>query len=157
MTTIAWRGDILAADTRLVWDDMVFRCNKLHKVGSECLGIAGDSDAEWHFLRWYKAGQKHDEWKLEDWKDREFEALVLDEYGDCYAYFGDQCRIPIEHDFIAIGSGGKLAVGFMHTGMSAIQAVKMAGELDVNTNSVVDWFNCNTGKIKRGSDVKKAV
>ncbi len=45
----------------------------------------------------------------------------------------------------------------MYQGMTALQAVRAVGEIEINTNEVVDWYSHNTGKITLGRrSVKKA-
>jgi hypothetical protein len=157
MTTIAWRGDILATDTKMVYDEMKLLCNKLHPIdGVGCFGLAGDLTAEVHFLNWYKAGAKYGDW-VHSKANKGFEGLLLDEWGACYLFPGGPESTRIEDQFYAVGSGGKIARAFMHAGFTALQAIKATSEIDNNTNSIVDWYNCKTGKITRGRHVKTAV
>jgi hypothetical protein len=38
----------------------------------------------------------------------------------------------------------------MHMGLSAVDAVLLAGDLDVNTNKVIDKYDLNTGRLTKG-------
>ena len=59
-------------------------------------------------------------------------------------------RIPIEQPFMSIGSGEQIARAGLYMGLPAIDAVKLAGELDINTNTIVDYYSGRTQKIKHG-------
>jgi hypothetical protein len=153
MTTIALKGNILAADTKLILgDDVYIQCNKLHIIkGIGCFGIAGDTNDEWWFLRWIRHGMRVQDFPA-DRKFKDFEALLLDTIGHGYFFPGNgPTYMPVKPaPFFAIGTGSKLAFAGMATGLSAVDAVKLAGSLDNNTNQIVDYYNAKTQKITRG-------
>ena len=154
MTTIAIKGKTLAADTQLtLGDDIKIYCQKIHVLGAgEVVAIAGNVDAEFHFKRWLIAGMKPDEWAayFAELKEPKYEAIYIDRHASrWYFHDGSDCQ-PIEHRFYAIGSGSKLAMAAMHMGLSAVDAVLLAGDLDVNTNKVIDKYDLVTGKLTKG-------
>ncbi len=154
MTTIAIKRNTLAADTQLtLGDDIKIYCQKIHILGAgEVVAIAGNVDAEFHFKRWLIAGMKPDEWAayFSELKEPKYEAIYIDRFKSRW-YFqdGSDCQ-PIEHRFYAIGSGSKLAMAAMHMGLSAVDAVLLAGDLDVNTNKIVDKYDLVSGRLTKG-------
>lgn len=152
MTTIAWLGRTLAADTQLTYsDDTKTFCHKIHLLGdNHVVAIAGDFDAEFHFKRWLLAGAKVDDWLgsvLQFVKKPKFEAIYIDKYDQKWYYTNGPEAIPIEHRFHAIGSGGRIAMAAMHMGLNAVDAVLLAGDLDVNTNKIVERYDLQTGRL----------
>ena len=147
MTTIAHRRGILATDTQITIGTRRMLGSKLQLVAPfDCFAFAGDCDEEEEFLHWYKAGSK---WEDRIHKLKKVEAIQINKYGDVIWWNG-YSHLPIVDDFFAIGSGEQIAVAFMHLGKTAIEAVGLAGQLDINTNCIVDYYNAKTGKIKRG-------
>lgn len=150
MTTIAWRGRILAADTQLTWSDgMKSFCRKLHTLPGKdgCIGIAGDYADEVAFYRWWMLGEKIDSWDYEHMKKAKFQALAIDKWKDIWYYDDGPEKMAIEHEFAAIGTGSPIAIAAMHMGMTAKEAVSLASELDVNTNNYIDTYDIQTGKL----------
>jgi hypothetical protein len=149
MTTIAWRGRILAADTQLTHSGGIpTLCRKLRKMGHKgCLSIAGNVDDEYIFTQWLLAGGKQDEWPHERMKKAVFEAIYIDQWNDVWFYINNSAPIAMEHEFFAIGQGDRLALAAMQLGMGAKDAVLFASELNVNTNNLVDTYDLQTGKI----------
>lgn len=151
MTTIAWKGRTLAADTQLTYEDNTKTfCHKLHDLGAgHIVAIAGDVDSEFHFKRWLQAGAKVDEWGntvTQFIKKPKFEAIYIDKYLRKWYYTDGPEAMPIEHRFHACGSGWRIAMAGMHMGLSAKDSVLLAGDLDVNTNKIVETYDLQTGK-----------
>ncbi len=146
MTTIALRGRILAADTQLAFADMRLFCRKIFPIGNKgCIAFAGNSDAEFLFRRWFMAGEKLEN---HDKAMSKCDAIYIDQWKDRWWYpDGGPEKIPIEHEFHAIGSGSKLAMAGMQLGLTAKEAVEFASEMDVNTNSLVDTYDIQTQKL----------
>jgi ATP-dependent protease HslVU (ClpYQ) peptidase subunit len=147
VTTIAWRGRILAADTQLtLGDDIKTYCRKLYQIkGHGCMACAGDTDGEWLFRQWFMAGEKlaDFEWK----RTKKFEALHVNQWKDVYWYDDGPTPVPVEHEFAAIGTGSKFAMAAMHLGATAKEAVLFASELDQNTNALIDTYDSQTDKV----------
>lgn len=145
MTTIAFRDGILAADSRAVWADSVIgRCMKLYRVrskvdpvkGDAIVGIAGVTSAAMLFIDWLEVGGEprlHDR-GVSDSLD--FECLLVHKSG---LWCSDRlCRLErVDDDFMAIGSGRMAALGAMHAGKGAIDAVRIATRIDPNSGGRV--------------------
>ena len=142
MTTIAFKGDILAADTQLtVGDVKVISSDKILKLNAKTiLAAAGDLSAIDAAKQFFQ--QENWESKLNE-KPKvkgKLDAILIYEGA---AYTTDKTLIlePIEHPYWAVGSGWEFAMAGMHLGMGAIQAVKFASEFDINTNSKIRYLN----------------
>ena len=150
-TTICWKGRTLAADTQLTFsDDTHVFCHKIHLLGdNHVVAIAGDYDAEFHFKRWLMAGAKVDEWVASNIlvKKPKFEAIYIDKNGNKWYYSNGPEALPIESRFFAIGSGGKIAMAGMHMGLNAVDAVLLAGDIDINTNKIVERYDIQTRRL----------
>ena len=148
MTCIAWKGNILAADTQLSdGSDIKTYCRKLHPIkGHGCLSVAGNVDAEWHFTQWFIAGAKTPEYPYD--RAKKMEAIYVTDWGDVHWYTGGgPDYLVVAHPFHAIGSGGKFAMALMHEGYTAAEAVEAVGEIEINCNSLVDTYNIKTQKL----------
>lgn len=149
MTTIAYANGVLAADTQCTIEDSTrTTMHKLRRVpGVGVVACAGKLSTAHAFVEWLQGGTKR--YPKECVKG--FEAIVLDEEGKPWYYGATQYKDPIENPFYALGSGWRLAMAGMHMGLSPKQAVELAGQLDIYTNTIVDTFNAKTGRITKGS------
>ncbi len=140
MTTIAYRNGILATDSRETTSDehagdYANRCVKLLRLDPprepECIAaLQGDSSAGMAWLEWFNKGQADDTLRdaIRD-SEADFTAVVLNKYG---LWTWDRWLIPqrVKGKFYAVGSGTKAALGALHMGASAVQAVKVACKID---------------------------
>ena len=142
MTTIAYRANIIAADSRETWDSdaggtSIGNCEKLFRkrVGKRevIIGTAGGSYLGMIFVDWFGDLGKEPPTILRDAHlDEDFDVLVLDR-GKVYTA-NHLCRlIEVIDPFIAIGSGRKAALAAMHCGRSAREAVAIACKVDPYT------------------------
>lgn len=138
MTTIVYRDGVMAADTRATVNSeaggsRVFRCDKLYRVtcldGTEAIvGLAGGSFDGLAFLDWLVSDDKAPPQRLLD-GDADFSALMLNRHG--LFEYDKWCRPErIRGRFYAIGSGAKAALGALHMGANARQAVAVACKID---------------------------
>lgn len=138
MTTIAWRAPMLVADSQLTLGDDRLRTKKLHTLadGSIC-GAAGDAPAIAKMMRWLSAGcpaRRKPRFRPE----HAVEVLLVRLDGSVWHYTHDLEPEKLEGRFAAIGTGGRYAVGAMHCGRNALQAVKVAAEYDAYTSGPFD-------------------
>lgn len=139
MTTIAFRSGLMAADSRTTVESeaggaRVFRCEKLYRVespkhgGEVIVGTAGETFSALVFLDWLKTEKSEGVDNL-ILGEADFTALVLTRRG-LYEY-DKWCRGErILDRFYAVGSGAKAALGAMHMGADARQAVAVACRVD---------------------------
>lgn len=140
MTTIAVRNGIMAADSCETHelDDgghYVGQCRKLFRKGDAVLGTYGESTTGMVFVDWYGSRRKCPREMLVN-ADAEFGVIVLSPAG--IFLYDKWCRAErLEGDFFAFGTGAKVALGAMHAGASAEEAVRIASLVDLYTRGPV--------------------
>lgn len=142
MTTIAYRDGVIAADSRVTHGEnesaRIHSCKKLFrktvtqgkKSFDVIIATAGESSPGMVFVDWYGTGKPIPEMFMHLGGD--FICLVLSPQG--LFEFDVYCRgEQVLDDFYAVGSGAKAALGAMHCGKSAIEAVRVAARIDPYT------------------------
>lgn len=170
MTTVAFDGKILAADTQLTKGEAasahpfkkIFESRFTDYAGKEFpfyMAVAGDAGVPTLVLHWFVI----DGWKmlpkyieqtvhhemehdavnsfydmlqkfLSPEIDTDFTALFIIPKQGIFGLCSDQYGFIQEKAPFAMGSGGEIALGAMLAGKGAIDAVKIAGKVDVYTN-----------------------
>lgn len=134
MTTIAWRGEVLAADSALTHGTVRGIFNKTLRTRGAAYGFAGDVAAIKAASKMLLAGIPLDRIKVKG----DFEALMLRPDG---CYFTQKGSEPFlwPGEYWAIGSGAEVALGAMYAGLSARQAVEAAILHDSGSQGPVVW------------------
>lgn len=137
MTTIAWDGKTLAGDRKTV-DICVYGGTKVFKVGKgkgketylvAASGNSSDCDA---FIEFAKKGFKNRP------KFTDFTGIRIAKDGTITRYDEMPNESVFRSETYAIGSGGRYAMGAMAFGATALEAVKIASDLDVYTGLGID-------------------
>jgi hypothetical protein len=137
MTIIAYRDGIVAADSRLSYSssaggDRHGLCEKLYRVRNSIVALSGD-DAGLEFLRWYRKGAKKKVSELLT-SDADFMAWIINAKGELWEYGkwleGEKVVFDPRYPFHAMGCGAKAALGAMHMGATAAEAVEIACRID---------------------------
>ena len=145
MTTIA------VTKHEIAWDMMesmgnvkrISATDKVIVINGVIYGVAGDSEMCEHIPHWHAKGAK-----LKDLPEGDWEMLVVNDKG-LHLYANEAPRgFPISFPF-AIGSGGKFALVHLSNGMSAIDAVKKAAELDIYTGAPFKSLNLSSVTIPK--------
>lgn len=104
---------------------------KVHRLSDgRLVGVAGSAFHIAPFVDWLEAGGDCPE------LGENFDALVLELDGKCWAYNEKGLRIP-EPAPTAVGSGRELAIGAMLAGVSAAEAVRLAATRDNCTGGTI--------------------
>lgn len=146
MTTVAWDGKTLAADTRATNNDMIIQggCTKLFRVKRHkqeyLVGGAGDRHRVAQLVG--VLGQKSGLTDLAELMPSETNHGFLIIH-DCttsktYSYESSDSSLIERTEQYAIGSGASFAMGAMLAGCTAEGAVLIASKLDIHTNNIVD-------------------
>lgn len=141
MTTIAWDGQIMAADTLAVdnWGLKEY-CSKIFTGKDFVMGGAGSRH---QILKWWRQIEEKDlEFVLQfgypDFHkdDNDPAILLVDEKGNLWRHVGG---LFLQHDrgYHAIGSGRDFALAAMHCERDARKAVEIAKIFDNNTGGDV--------------------
>lgn len=140
MTTIAWDGKHLAADTLAVdpWGLKV-RVEKIMEGTDFILGASGEHG---NIMAWWRQvetlpvssvihhGYTHYE------REHNCPNMILVTAHNAYRLVGS-VFVPLEREFFAVGSGRDFAITAMHLGKSAEEAVKIAALFDNNTGTEI--------------------
>lgn len=140
MTTVAWDGETMAADSRTIGDFIEPKPRiKIHLFEDLVIGCAGDVATIETFLLWIKDPEKNPKPEVGG-EDAEFSALIWDRKNCTLTSYEDKL-VPIDVGAPnAIGSGAQFAMGAMYHGATAKEAVLVASKLDHNTdNNVTTW------------------
>lgn len=136
MTTIAYREGVLAGDSQAT-DSQKWQCVKVYRLDTEAgellVGYCGEVFAAHVFMRWLTDGGREP-----DLGNEQFEAIVISAKTGRVTMW-NQSLVPFRPrgKFFAIGSGGPVAMGAMHKGADAVEAVKIACKVDPYTGGPV--------------------
>jgi hypothetical protein len=140
MTTIAWDGKTLAADTRATSSGMPYRAVKLFALPDGAL-FAGSGD--YGQIRAVKEWlEKADPSALKPKAD-DFAGLLIAPTGEAFRLEEMLIRLPLHESFHAMGSGRDFAMAAMHCGRTAREAIEIAALYDVFTGGEVMAFDAN--------------
>ena len=131
MTTIAYRDGVLASDSLVTLGDTKSHGTyiKIKRIGNLLVGAAGGVADSEQFLQWLK----YDDGETPPPKGQ-YSALVIDPRGRVREIEnGSVLPVPRGAKFHAIGSGGPFALAAMYAGASAVEAVKIATKIDINS------------------------
>lgn len=134
MTTIAWDGKILAADSQMSSSFIdPLRISKIRRVDDLIFGLAGGAGMMDAFTDFLKGNEDRSRF---DRVLKNFSAIVIGR-GKVLFYCDDlepiECGTPQ-----AIGSGEQFAMGAMFAGATAEQAVLIAIKLDTGSGAPVE-------------------
>lgn len=135
MTTIAWDGHTLAADTLICDGDVKRYGDKIWRDGPVLIGVSGDL-AYGLALRWWYNHHGADPDKfpvpLEGQVGRML--VVIDKQAFLYE---NAYPMAIQDKYATIGSGRAVAAAVMELGHDAVSAVRMAVKLDIHSGGDV--------------------
>ncbi len=128
MTTIAWDGRTLAADSRSASNDVVMsdRHTKVVRVGNVLAAATGTAARCREFLAWVGAGMPGDPPANPHPADKDWSywGLVIAPHGAWV--FQEPGIVPVTSPYYAMGTGRDFALGAMAVGASATEAVRAA-------------------------------
>lgn len=147
MTTIAYKDGVIAADSQATDVNEVCKVRKLFKCRDEIVSICGDAIAAMKFVEWRKAGAQEDD-KPKFGASDDFLSLVVTSNGVAL-WDKRMTPLPIKDRFSALGSGSGIALGAMHMGASAREAIKAAIRWDAFTGGRVISYSVKDLGTKR--------
>jgi 20S proteasome alpha/beta subunit len=139
MTCIAWDGKTLAADKRACSGQMISVVTKIWRLGDVLFAGSGDPSFVYQMREWVRAGRVVADFPVsqrdeDDWQP----CLVIEADGTPSLYERTPYPVRLENRFVAIGSGREYARAAMQLGHGALEAVRVACELDPNCGSGID-------------------
>lgn len=150
MTTIAFDGQYLVADTLVNHGDVKRRGRKLHIFGSSftmasegywAVAVCGETQKGLLFLEWFLNGAKIEERPP---IKEPFAAIVIDlQYLTAMEYENYCIEDQFTEKFYANGSGRDIALTAMMLGRNAVDAVELACDLNLFTGRPVEYIDIN--------------
>lgn len=134
MTTIVYRDGVLVADRRAYSGDKkpIGAKTKIHRLEDGTLfGISSNNvGADSLLRRWIEGGCETA--ASDQLKPDSFEMILIRPNGEVFFANGNlDLTGPLEAEYFAIGSGDHFALGALAMGASAVEAVKVASDLDI--------------------------
>lgn len=134
MTTIAYRDHVLAADTQVTSNGMIDgRCIKIRRMGPLLVAAGGAGSLCHQFFDWVKAGLHGD--SPFTGKEDGNGAIIMPDHR--IVFWTGHGGTTVQGPFWAMGSGERFAIGAMHTGASAEEAVLAACQADVYSSAPI--------------------
>ncbi len=139
MTTVAWDGEVLAADCQANLGCLRRSCRKIFDCGKYWYAGCGTLDALQIIAEWLRTGALRQ--YAPDLEDGGGWGLAVRKgKGDCFHVYGKEVALVPVLDFkMADGSGRDFAISAMAFGKSAIQSVRFASRFNMDTSSDVDY------------------
>lgn len=138
MTTIAYRDGNLAADTQISYTNIRNGWNsKVTLCGDYLVGMAGTAVLRRPLEEWVRGGAAFEDIPnvlLENQSN--FNALFLNSKNELFEFDSGFLQ-PVHAHYLAIGSGGTLAMGALAHGATAKEAVEAAIKHDKNSGGNV--------------------
>ena len=139
MTTIAYKGGIMAADKMASEGNTKHGVTtKIFKRNGYLVGFAGRSDVASLLLHWFERGAKEEEWPDPYDDDCDTAMLVVTPKSKILIYERFPVPIRMENEFCAFGSGREFALAAMALGHGPEKAVEVACELDLYSGNGID-------------------
>ena len=138
MTTIAWDGRTIAADSQSTEGELrgLHPCKKLSKYKGNIYAFAGTISTCKDVIRWLKRGGKKDDFPA--LAELDFAVLQF-KGGKCYLYQSDPTPIQVLPPY-TMGTGKELALGAILAGATASRAVEIACDVDINSGLPVQHY-----------------
>lgn len=146
MTTIAWTGSEVAADTRGVVGDLVQQSPtiKLLERKGVIYCLTGDFGQCLAVVDWLISGASIDE-APQFLDEPGFDILVIEDSDTGHIYSASYHSYPVDPP-VTMGTGHHVAIGAIMAGASAYQAVEIACKLDNNSGLPVQRMKVKNAK-----------
>lgn len=145
MTTIAYRNGVLVADTVMTKGSaLIGQVVKIRRNDKGHLaGASGSASYNGEFLKWFESGEMGEPPEPIEKDDAMDRGLIFRNNGQVELYEpGGMFKVKI--DYFAVGSGCDFAIGAMHAGASAEEAVRASCEHDPNTREPITVLRADT-------------
>jgi ATP-dependent protease HslVU (ClpYQ) peptidase subunit len=135
MTTVAWDGKTLAADSQSTTGTVRGTAAKIAKSKDGFLVAgSGEHSVVKMWINWVLAGMPPDQ---QPTSAAESSILVVDPRGRATVFYDIPVAQPLPRKQWALGSGSDIALGAMAMGADARTAVKVAARFDVYTGGKI--------------------
>lgn len=140
MSTIAFDGKTIAFDTQITCDDYAeeVKVQKVFKTNGRIFLFAGGV-GDYSLVKQFVIWAKHypifpDQIEYPEPSDSSF--IAIDRDGKAWVFSHNSTPVYKTKNNVALGSGGRFALGAMAAGATAEQAIKIAGKFDIYTSGL---------------------
>lgn len=151
MTTIAWDGNTLAADSQGTFGATKSTTKKIFQISDVICAFTGDMECGLRFLNWVQQGMDMENFpefkRSAEEESNLFHGIVVQE-GRAYQFSEAGVGIPIDAPH-AWGSGASFAFSALDMGKGAVEAVKAAARRDVYTGGKVVSYSIQEKKKRK--------
>jgi ATP-dependent HslUV protease subunit HslV len=143
MTTVAYRDGVMAADSSC-WEGSTnaHSVRKVWKIRKCLIGCSGNMSDIHAFVRWIKDGAIEEEYP----RMKQLAAIVATSDGKvCSFESGSFHPIPVVGKYCSVGSGADVALGAMHHGATAVEAIRAARHHNEATKGRIITVKYTTG------------
>ena len=132
MTTIAFKDGLLVADTAVTDNGKYLgQVCKIHKIQNFMLAGAGSLLTLNKFMEWFRMGADVTK-PFDITKENGFDVICIDlNTKEIWEYNSDILATKIDQKYYALGTGTDFALGAMHAGATAKEAVEIACKIDI--------------------------
>lgn len=135
MTTVCFRGNIMACDTMVSWGTIkVGVQTKIFRVPGGLVGFAGEMCDFDKMLEWLAGGRES---KFPFHGKGGPDCIFAHSDGTLATIEGAGQLVPVKEGFVAIGTGKPIAYGAFHMGATASKAIEAAIRFDLRTGGKV--------------------
>lgn len=136
MTTIAWDGKTLAADTLVTWrGNRLGTAPKIAKRGRILASVAGSGVIGRALLDWFNTGMCGHPPPAKGHAEEDWATMCLFGLDGVVVLYGPEGWEFVKTKTYADGAGGDFALGAMSAGLDAYAAVKIASVHSVSTGN----------------------
>jgi 20S proteasome alpha/beta subunit len=151
MTTVVFDGATLAADSQITSSWKTTGQSKFYRFADGSVGAFAGTWADVLRAQLYLDGQTDTE------PEGDWSAIIIRPNGTVHAVDDDGCRMDVTGKRYAIGSGAHFALGALACGRGAVEAVRVAIELDPYSGGEIEHVSAATVvpiPAKRGKTTK---
>ena len=137
VTTIAFKDGVMAGDTQITSDTLIYRAQKIYKLPDGGLvGGCGPWSKAYKAIAWMLDGEKGESPKFED-------AMIVIAKPDGSLWMADDDfpAYPLLDKYIAVGCGAQAAMLAMNDGATAVEAIQKVCKLDSHTSAPVQYLS----------------
>ncbi|MES2662283.1 MAG: hypothetical protein V4629_03175 [Pseudomonadota bacterium] len=133
MTVIAWDGKTLASDSLVCLGNAVYSSQKIFSNDEYLVGISGEAAVGLELVEWiFEKGMNKADFPSKQKEEMLCNVLLIKKDRSTYFIENSHVPYPIFSKHIALGAGADMALGVMHSGKNAIDAVEIAVKLNAH-------------------------
>ena len=145
VTTVAVKDGVMAGDTQITSDTVIYRAQKIYKLpGGGLIGGCGAWSKAYQAIDWMLGGSKGESPRFDG-----AQVLIAKPDGSLWLADDEFPAYPLLDKFVAIGCGAQAAMLAMSDGSSAVEAIQKVSKLDSHTSAPVQYLSITKNNNKK--------